>query len=71
MPSHLQNWNFNVSHHGKYVAIASEPVCLVRIAAQYGGFTAAPVVVETMLGTDGRRTRGWLVAVALAFACCT
>lgn len=25
----LRNWNFNVSHHGKYVAIASEPVCLV------------------------------------------
>ena len=26
----LKNWNFNVSHHGKYVAIASEPACLVR-----------------------------------------
>eukprot|EP00903_Cladosiphon_okamuranus_P010368 g9809.t1 len=24
----LKNWNFNVSHHGKYVAIASEPACL-------------------------------------------
>lgn len=23
------NFNFNVSHHGDYVAIASEPVCLV------------------------------------------
>ncbi|KAJ1435940.1 4-phosphopantetheinyl transferase domain [Sesbania bispinosa] len=25
------NFNFNVSHHGDYVAIASEPVCLVGI----------------------------------------
>lgn len=28
-PTALRNWNFNVSHHGKYVAIASEPTCLV------------------------------------------
>jgi len=25
------NFNFNVSHHGDYVAIASEPVCLVGV----------------------------------------
>lgn len=25
------NFNFNVSHHGHYVAIASEPLCLVGI----------------------------------------
>jgi 4'-phosphopantetheinyl transferase len=25
------NFNFNVSHHGDYVAIASEPLCLVGI----------------------------------------
>ena len=25
------NFNFNVSHHGDYVAIASEPVCLVGL----------------------------------------
>eukprot|EP00752_Nemacystus_decipiens_P010329 g9201.t1 len=27
----LNNWNFNVSHHGKYVAIASEPACLCGV----------------------------------------
>ncbi|CAL1401519.1 unnamed protein product [Linum trigynum] len=27
----LPNFNFNVSHHGDYVAIASEPLCLVGI----------------------------------------
>ncbi|CAM9579998.1 unnamed protein product [Ascophyllum nodosum] len=27
----LKNWNFNVSHHGKFVAIASEPVCLCGV----------------------------------------
>ncbi|CAM9576542.1 unnamed protein product [Ectocarpus sp. 12 AP-2014] len=27
----LKNWNFNVSHHGKYVAIASEPACLCGV----------------------------------------
>lgn len=25
------NFNFNVSHHGDYVAIASEPLCLVGV----------------------------------------
>lgn len=25
------NFNFNVSHHGDYVAIASEPLCLVGL----------------------------------------
>lgn len=25
------NFNFNVSHHGDYVAIASEPICLVGL----------------------------------------
>lgn len=25
------NFNFNVSHHGDYVAIASEPVCIVGV----------------------------------------
>ncbi|KAJ4969820.1 hypothetical protein NE237_002919 [Protea cynaroides] len=25
------NFNFNVSHHGDYVGIASEPLCLVRV----------------------------------------
>ena len=25
------NWNYNVSHHGDYVGIASEPVCLVGL----------------------------------------
>lgn len=28
-PPLLNNWNFNVSHHGKYVVIASEPTYLV------------------------------------------
>ncbi|CAN1834546.1 L-aminoadipate-semialdehyde dehydrogenase-phosphopantetheinyl transferase [Linum perenne] len=27
----LPNFNFNVSHHGDYVAIASEPLCLVGV----------------------------------------
>ncbi|CAM9586646.1 unnamed protein product, partial [Sphacelaria rigidula] len=27
----MRNWNFNVSHHGKFVAIASEPVCLCGV----------------------------------------
>ncbi|XVF84473.1 hypothetical protein PTKIN_Ptkin17bG0039600 [Pterospermum kingtungense] len=27
----LPNFNFNVSHHGDYVAIASEPLCLVGL----------------------------------------
>ncbi|CAB1097022.1 unnamed protein product [Ectocarpus sp. CCAP 1310/34] len=27
----LKNWNFNVSHHGKYVAVASEPACLCGV----------------------------------------
>ncbi|KAG8390782.1 hypothetical protein BUALT_Bualt01G0119200 [Buddleja alternifolia] len=27
----LPNFNFNVSHHGDYVAIASEPICLVGL----------------------------------------
>eukprot|EP00904_Undaria_pinnatifida_P010292 jgi/Undpi1/6393/HiC_scaffold_20.g08874.m1 len=31
MPPELRNWNFNVSHHGKYVAIASEPLCLCGV----------------------------------------
>lgn len=26
----FENWNFNVSHHGEFVAIASEPTLLVR-----------------------------------------
>ena len=25
------NWNYNVSHHGDYVGIATEPVCLVGL----------------------------------------
>ena len=25
------NFNFNVSHHGDYVAVASEPICLVGL----------------------------------------
>ncbi|PIM99831.1 Holo-[acyl-carrier-protein] synthase [Handroanthus impetiginosus] len=29
--SRFPNFNFNVSHHGDYVAIASEPVCLVGL----------------------------------------
>lgn len=29
--SGFPNFNFNVSHHGDYVAIASEPVCLVGV----------------------------------------
>lgn len=29
--SGFPNFNFNVSHHGDYVAIASEPVCLVGL----------------------------------------
>lgn len=33
----LKNWNFNVSHHGNYVAIASEPACLVRATVRGGG----------------------------------
>lgn len=47
--SRLANWNFNVSHHGKYVAIASEPVCLVSqfcfllpLAAPYAGECGRP-----------------------------
>lgn len=27
----LPNFNFNTSHHGDYVAIASEPLCLVGL----------------------------------------
>lgn len=27
----LPNWNYNVSHHGDFVGIASEPVCLVGL----------------------------------------
>lgn len=27
----LMNFNFNVSHHGNYVGIASEPVCPVGL----------------------------------------
>ncbi|XP_037492951.1 L-aminoadipate-semialdehyde dehydrogenase-phosphopantetheinyl transferase isoform X2 [Jatropha curcas] len=29
--SEFPNFNFNVSHHGDYVAIASEPVCIVGV----------------------------------------
>lgn len=28
---HLGNWNYNVSHHGKYVCIASHPKLLVGV----------------------------------------
>ncbi|KAL8533295.1 hypothetical protein ACS0TY_009621 [Phlomoides rotata] len=31
LKSGFPNFNFNVSHHGDYVAIASEPVCLVGV----------------------------------------
>lgn len=31
MKSGFPNFNFNVSHHGDYVAIASEPICLVGL----------------------------------------
>lgn len=31
MESGFPNFNFNVSHHGDYVAIASEPMCLVGL----------------------------------------
>ncbi|XAR71086.1 Holo-[acyl-carrier-protein] synthase [Bertholletia excelsa] len=27
----FSNFNFNVSHHGDYVAIASEPICIVGL----------------------------------------
>jgi 4'-phosphopantetheinyl transferase len=27
----FENWNYNVSHHGDYVGIASEPTCLVGL----------------------------------------
>ncbi|GAV58383.1 ACPS domain-containing protein [Cephalotus follicularis] len=30
-PQEFPNFNFNVSHHGDYVAIASEPLCLVGL----------------------------------------
>lgn len=64
MPSHLENWNFNVSHHGQYVAIASEPVCLVRTAPQYSVVPpAAPGAVNTVLENDGRKTEGWVIVV--------
>lgn len=31
METGFPNFNFNVSHHGDYVAIASEPICLVGV----------------------------------------
>ncbi|XP_004514712.1 uncharacterized protein [Cicer arietinum] len=31
LTTYFPNFNFNVSHHGDYVAIASEPLCLVGI----------------------------------------
>lgn len=35
VPPHVDtpfpNWNYNVSHHGDFVGIASEPVCLVGL----------------------------------------
>ena len=31
MPPPFPNWNYNVSHHGDFVGIASEPVCLVGL----------------------------------------
>lgn len=31
MESGFPNFNFNVSHHGDYVGIASEPMCLVGL----------------------------------------
>ena len=27
----MPNFNFNASHHGDYVAIASEPICIVGL----------------------------------------
>lgn len=32
----LPSWNYNVSHHGDYVAIASEPHLLVGTADRHG-----------------------------------
>lgn len=31
LASDIPNFNFNVSHHGDYVVIASEPLCLVGL----------------------------------------
>jgi len=30
-PSHMPNFNFNVSHEGDYIVLASEPVCIVGV----------------------------------------
>lgn len=37
--SEFPNFNFNVSHHGDYVAIASEPICLVGVDIVLVDFT--------------------------------
>ncbi|XVE81150.1 hypothetical protein DITRI_Ditri15bG0039600 [Diplodiscus trichospermus] len=40
------NFNFNVSHHGDYVAIASEPLCLVGVDIVYHMIPEKETVLE-------------------------
>ncbi|XWS09283.1 hypothetical protein CRYUN_Cryun40dG0072500 [Craigia yunnanensis] len=40
------NFNFNVSHHGDYVAIASEPLCLVGLDIVYHMIPEKETVLE-------------------------
>jgi hypothetical protein len=57
----FENWNFNVSHHGEFVAIASEPTLLVRHNA-----TLQAQEIETHLYNGGTMACEWTLGLSLS-----
>lgn len=56
----FENWNFNVSHHGEFVAIASEPTLLVSHNP-----TLQTQEMETHLYNGGTMACEWTVRLSL------